>query len=64
MVALTANGLLHLFNRRGELQTKSAINIGEGFNSKLVFSPDPKSGVSQLVGVSATGEIVKINFNG
>lgn len=64
MVALTENGLLHLFNRRGELQTKSAINIGEGFNSKLVFSPDPKSGVSQLVGVSATGEIVKINFNG
>ncbi len=64
MVALTENGLLHLFNRRAELQTKSGIKIGDGFTSKLLFNSDPKSGLSQLVGISASGEVIQINFNG
>jgi len=64
MVALTENGLLHLFNRRAELQTKSGIPIGEGFDSKLIFSTDTESGQSGLVGISKNGEILKINFNG
>ena len=64
MVALTENGILHLFNRRAELQTTAGIKIGDQFNSKLIFSTDPKSGLSQLVGISSGGEIVQTNFNG
>ena len=64
MVAFTENGELYLFNRRGELQTKSGIPIGEGFKQKLHFTNDSKSGMNQLVGISSNGEIVRINFNG
>lgn len=64
MVAFTENGELYLFNRRGELQTKSGIPIGAGFKQKLHFTNDSKSGMNQLVGVSTNGEIVRINFKG
>lgn len=64
MVAFTENGELYLFNRRGELQTKSGIPIGDGFKQKLHFTNDSKSGMNQLIGISSNGEIVRINFNG
>ncbi len=64
MVAFTENGELHLFNRRGELLTKSGIPIGAGFKQKLHFTNDSRSGMNQLVGISSSGEIVRINLNG
>lgn len=64
MVALTEKGQLHLFNRRGELQTKSPIQLAESFDSKLSASSAPSSKTMLLIGISASGEVIHTNFNG
>jgi hypothetical protein len=64
MVALTENGQLQLFNRRGENQAGSAVKLGESFNSGLVAWRDPKSRSTQLVGITKNGEVIHANFNG
>ena len=64
MVALTENGALQLFNRRGESQAGSSIKLGESFTSGLISWRDPKSRSSQLVGITANGEVIHSNFNG
>ncbi|PZX50695.1 hypothetical protein LV84_03887 [Algoriphagus ratkowskyi] len=64
MVALTENGNLQLFNRRGENQSGSAIKLGESFKSGLIAWRDPKSRSTQLVGITKNGEVIHTNFNG
>ncbi|RAI85768.1 hypothetical protein [Algoriphagus yeomjeoni] len=64
MVALTENGALQLFNRRGESQAGSSIKLGDSFTSGLISWRDPKSRSSQLVGITANGEVIHTNFNG
>ncbi|MFC5625584.1 hypothetical protein [Algoriphagus winogradskyi] len=64
MVALAENGALHLFNRRGESQAGSSIKLGESFTSGLISWRDPSSRSSQLVGITANGEVIHTNFNG
>ncbi|MDR7129360.1 hypothetical protein J2X69_001697 [Algoriphagus sp. 4150] len=64
MVALTENGKLQLFNRRGESQSGSSVKLGESFNSGLIAWRDPKSRSTQLVGITKNGEVIHANFNG
>lgn len=64
MVALTENGVLHLFNRRGESQSGSSVKLGESFNAGLISWRDPKSRSTQLVGITKNGEVIHANFNG
>jgi hypothetical protein len=64
MVSLSEKGQLHLFNRRGELQTKSPIQLADSFNSRLVAWNDPSSKTVLLVGISSGGEVIHTNFNG
>lgn len=64
MVALTEKGQLYLFNRRGELQTKSPVQLAESFGSELSASHAPSSKTMLLVGISASGEVIHTNFNG
>lgn len=64
MVALTENGKLELFNRRGESQSGSSVQLGESFNSGLIAWRDPKSRSTQLVGITKNGEVIHSNFNG
>ncbi|WP_075351727.1 hypothetical protein [Algoriphagus marinus] len=64
MVSLSEKGQFHLFNRRGELQTKSPIQLADSFDSKLVAWNDPSSKTVLLVGISSDGEVIHTNFNG
>lgn len=64
MVALTENGELQLFNRRGESQAGSSVKLGESFNAGLIAWRDPKSRSTQLVGITKNGEVIHSNFNG
>lgn len=64
MVALTENGKLQLFNRRGESQSGSSVKLGGSFNSGLMAWRDPKSRSTQLVGITKNGEVIHSNFNG
>src|SRR5690606_34886279 len=64
MIALTENGKLQLFNRRGESQSGSSVKLGESFNSGLIAWRDPKSRSTQLVGITKNGEVIHSNFNG
>ncbi|PZX49183.1 hypothetical protein [Algoriphagus chordae] len=64
MVALTDNGKLQIFNRRGESQSGSSVKLGESFNSGLVSWRDPRSRSTQLVGITKNGEVIHVNFNG
>jgi len=64
MVALSENGKLQLFNRRGESQSGSSVKLGESFNTGLIAWSDPKSRSTQLVGITKNGEVIHSNFNG
>lgn len=64
MVALTEDGKLHLFNRRGEKQTGSGIQFGESFHSKIFAWRKPSSSTTQLVNITKNGEVVHSNFSG
>ncbi|WP_339699290.1 hypothetical protein [Algoriphagus aquimarinus] len=64
MVALTENGNLQLFNRRGESQSGSSVKLGDSFASSLIAWSDPKSRSTQLVGITKNGEVIHSNFNG
>lgn len=64
MVALTENGQLHLFNRRGESQSGSSVKLGESFNTGLIAWRSPSSRSTQLVGITKNGEVIHSNFNG
>ena len=64
MVSLSENGQLRLFNRRGELQTQSPIQLADSFDSRLVMWNDPNSGTALLVGITSGGEVIHTNFNG
>ncbi len=64
MVALTENGKLHLFNRRGELQTSAPVPLANGFDSRIIGFNDPSSRASLLIGISESGEVIHANFNG
>ncbi len=64
MVALTENGKLQLFNRRGESQSGSSVKLADSFNSGLIAWRDPKSRSTLLVGITKNGEVIHSNFNG
>ena len=64
MVALTENGNLQLFNRRGESQSGSSVKLGDSFASSLIAWSDPKSRSTKLVGITKNGEVIHSNFNG
>ena len=64
MVALTENGKLQLFNRRGESQPGSSVKLGDSFNSPLIAWREPSSRSTQLVGITKNGEVIHSNFNG
>ncbi|WP_297336829.1 hypothetical protein [Algoriphagus sp.] len=64
MVSLSPSGNLNLFNRRGEYQAGSPISLGNSFSSGMILERNPNSGAFQLVGVTQSGEVVRVNFNG
>jgi hypothetical protein len=64
MIAQTEKGNLHLFNRRGEKQTGSPIQLGESLKSRLAVWQDPKAKSLQLVGITENGEVIHSNFSG
>lgn len=64
MVALTENGRLHIFNRRGEKQAGSGAKLGSSFNSPLVTWRKHGTRTTLLVGITKNGEVVHSNFNG
>lgn len=64
MVALTEDGTLNLFNRRGEKQTGSGIQFGDSFNAGVVSWRNPSSRATQLVNITKNGEVVHSNFSG
>lgn len=64
MVALSESGKLLIFNRRGEKQPGYNVKLGDSFRSGIVAWRDPRSRSTQLVGVTANGEVIHSNFNG
>ena len=64
MVALSENGKLHIFNRRGEKQAGSGAKLGDAFNSPLITWRKPGTRTTLLVGITKNGEVVHSNFNG
>lgn len=64
MVSLGKSGKLHLLNRRGEKQGGSPIDLGSTFTSGLIFGRNANSGAFQLSGVSQSGEVIRLNFDG
>ncbi|AWW31511.1 hypothetical protein DN752_16030 [Echinicola strongylocentroti] len=64
MLALNRNGELYIMNRRGELQTGAPINLGEGVASDYALIQHGDRGDTQLVTVTAEGEVIRVNFRG
>lgn len=64
MGAVTKGGKLFLFNRRGEAQSGSPIQISNELSSGLVFNRSNGSRAFQLSGISAGGEVFHVNFGG
>lgn len=64
MAALGEKGNLYLFNRRGEKERGSPVNIGESILSQGIVWRDPRSRSFQFVTITTNGEIIKANFDG
>ncbi|GGF18743.1 NHL repeat-containing protein [Echinicola rosea] len=64
MIALNRNGELYIMNRRGELQTGTPINLGEGVASDYALIQRGDKGDTQIVTVTADGEVIRVNFRG
>lgn len=64
MIAQTEKGRLHLFNRRGEKQPGSPVQLGVSLKTRLAVWQDPKAKSLQLVGITSNGEVIHSNFTG
>ncbi len=64
MGAVTKSGKLYLFNRRGEAQSGSPIQVTDELSSGLVFNRSNGSRAYQLSGISSSGEVIHVNFGG
>ncbi|WP_157366949.1 hypothetical protein [Algoriphagus vanfongensis] len=64
MVAIGENGKIFLFNRRGEVQSGSPIQVADALRSGFVFNRSSKSRTFQLSGISSEGEVIHLNFAG
>lgn len=64
MLALCRNGELYVMNRRGELQTGAPVNLGEGVASDYALIQHAGQGETQLVTITAEGEVIRVNFRG
>ncbi|AFL83054.1 hypothetical protein Belba_0393 [Belliella baltica DSM 15883] len=64
MLALTENGRLYFFNRRGEAMLDSPIKLGDKQNSDYIIIERGSASSSRVVTVTQSGEIVNVNFQG
>jgi hypothetical protein len=64
MVSTHKNGVLGIFNRKGEPLVSGGINIGEALSTSYGLEEEVSEGLSRLVTVNDAGEVVKVNFNG
>lgn len=64
MVSIHQNGILGVFNRKGEPLVGGGIKIGESISTSYGLEEEVSEGLSRLVTVNDAGEVVKANFNG
>lgn len=64
MLALSQNGELYFFNRRGEVMLDSPIKLGDGQTSNYIIIERGSASSSRFVTVTKEGEIVNVNFQG
>lgn len=64
MVALSNNGELHFFSRRGEAELGSPIKLGEGVDSDYILVERGSASDTRVVTITAEGEIVHTNLRG
>lgn len=64
MVALTVNGQLYFFNRRGESELGSPIRLGDGLTSDYIILERGSARDTRLVTITKEGEVVQVNFMG
>lgn len=64
MVAQTMEGKVYFFNRRGEKQTGSPLNLGKDFVTPITITSGTGGNVLKISGISKTGELVHANFSG
>lgn len=64
MVALSANGELYFFNRRGEPEPGSPIRLGDGLSTEYILLERGSARDSRLVTITKEGEVVQVNLRG
>ncbi|WP_291787290.1 hypothetical protein [Cecembia sp.] len=64
MVALSANGELYFFNRRGEVEPGSPIRLGDGLSTEYILLERGSARDSRLVTITKEGEVVQVNLRG
>lgn len=64
MLALASNGYLYFFNRRGEAELGSPIQLGNGVNSDYILVERGSARDTRVVTITSEGEIVHTNLRG
>ncbi|MEX2511681.1 MAG: hypothetical protein WD398_02145 [Cyclobacteriaceae bacterium] len=64
MVALSKNGVLEMYSRKGQSKIGGGIQIGESISTSYAIEEEPTEGLSRIVTVNDAGEVVKANFKG
>lgn len=64
MIAQTDKGTMHFFNRRGEKQVGSPLNLGKEFNQPVKITNGTSVNSLQISGISQTGELIHATFGG
>lgn len=64
MIAQSDKGKIHLFNRRGEKQSGSPLDLGRNFVSPAKITPGTGGNSLKISAVSSTGELIQASFSG
>ncbi len=64
MVAQSASGNVHLFNRRGEKQSGSPLSLGKDFITPINITSGARGNSLKISAISQSGELIHASFNG
>lgn len=64
MVAQSAAGNVHLFNRRGEKQSGSPLSLGKDFITPINITSGARGNSLKISAISQSGELIHASFNG
>ena len=64
MITQTEKGTMYFFNRRGEKQPGSPLNLGIEFNRPVQITNGISGNSLQISGISQTGELIHATFGG